>query len=67
MVDLRTIVAENLEACRENGFHDVLKGTAMDIVHDMRAYAADCEGLTVEELLPHVLAWLTEQHAKGAL
>lgn len=66
MTDLRDLVFANLASAVENG-HDFADWPAEDIAADLVAFAADVEDRDVEELLPHVRAWLAAGEAEKLL
>lgn len=58
-MNIREIVFSNLNDAMENGY-DISTWTGNDIVNDLKAYAEDCQDISEEDLLPHVLEWLRE-------
>lgn len=55
--ELPAAVAASLDSAVANGY-DLPDWTALQIAEDMAEYDSAVEGIPVEELLPHVEAWL---------
>lgn len=56
----RAVVREQLGYALENG-EDLRSWTVDQILEDLNRYSAECEGLTPDEMRPHVEEWRRER------
>lgn len=54
---MKNLVFRALNNAMNNGYHDFLQASPEDVAHDLRDCDAECEHMSLNEVIAHVIAW----------